>query len=88
MNSPPPGVDLSETQVPRILGVNIATYILALIAINLRFVSRRLSRAPFWWDDWLMIPAIVSYRIATLSKTFIDCNTDFCWHYVLRIHHI
>ena len=59
MNGPPPGIDLAETQVPRILGVNIATFTLAIIAIILRFVSRRISRAPFWWDDWLMIPAIV-----------------------------
>lgn len=59
MEGPPAGIDLSETQVPRILGVNIATLALAAIAICLRFLSRRLSRAQFWWDDWLMLPAIV-----------------------------
>ncbi len=72
MNGPPPGVDLSETQVPRILGVNIATFALAVTTIVLRFVSRRLSRAPLWWDDWLMIPAIVSRRIWTQSCTCFD----------------
>ena len=60
MDGPPPGIDLSASEVPRILGVNIATFILAVIAIVLRFMARRLTRAPFWWDDWLMIPAIVS----------------------------
>ena len=56
---PPPGVDLQDSQVRRILGVNIATFILATTAISLRFVARRLTRLPFWWDDWLMLPAIV-----------------------------
>lgn len=59
MEGPPPGTDLSATQVPRILGVNIATFCLAVIAIFLRFTARRLTHAPFWWDDWLMIPAIL-----------------------------
>ena len=56
---PPPGIDLRATQVPRILGVNIATFALAVMAICLRFIARRLTRLPYWWDDWLMLPAIV-----------------------------
>ena len=60
MDGPPPGIDLSESQVPRLLGVNIATFCLAVIAIMLRFTARRLTHAAFWWDDWLMLPAIVS----------------------------
>ena len=56
---PPPGLNLAETQVPRILGVNIATYVLAVIAVSLRFVSRRLVRSYLWWDDWLMVLALV-----------------------------
>lgn len=59
MEGPPPGIDLSASQVPRILGVNIATFCLAVFAILLRFTARRLTRAAFWWDDWLMLPAIV-----------------------------
>ena len=58
---PPPGIDLQDTQVPRILGVNISTYTLAVIAICLRLTARRLTRLPFWWDDWLMLPAIVCW---------------------------
>ena len=58
---PPPGVDLQDTQVPRILAVNIATFTLAVMAIILRFTARRLTRQPYWWDDWLMLPAIVCW---------------------------
>ena len=66
--SPPPDVDLQDTQVPRILGVNIATFILAVIAISLRFIARRLTRLPYWWDDWLMLPAIVCWSECSISR--------------------
>ena len=59
MEAPPVGLDLSESQIPRILGVNIATLILAIFAVALRFISRRVSNAKFWWDDWLTLPALV-----------------------------
>ena len=38
----------------------IATWTLALTASCLRFTSRRLSKAELWYDDWLIVPAMVS----------------------------
>ncbi|KAL8658977.1 MAG: hypothetical protein Q9202_007337 [Teloschistes flavicans] len=74
MEDPPPWMNLSATQVPRIQGITIATFCLAIIAVVLRFTARRLTRAAFWWDDWLMLPAIVrcdiAYTIATCSYKF------------------
>ena len=70
MEGPPPGTDLSESQVPRILGVNIATFTLAVVSIVLRFTARRLTHAPFWWDDWLMIPAIVCSAISKVGRGY------------------
>jgi len=32
---------------------------LGLIAVGLRFLSRRLQRAAFWVDDWLIVPSEV-----------------------------
>ncbi|KAL8698796.1 MAG: hypothetical protein Q9224_001689 [Gallowayella concinna] len=72
MEGPPAGTDLSATQVPRILGVNIATFCLAVIAIVLRVTARRLTRAAFWWDDWLMLPAIMfSALMCFVSITYM-----------------
>ncbi|KAL8627300.1 hypothetical protein Q9189_006992 [Teloschistes chrysophthalmus] len=68
MEDPPLGMDLTASQVPRILGVNIATFCLAVIAIVLRFTARRLSRAAFWWDDWLMVPAIFFSGVMCLTS--------------------
>ena len=42
-----------------IRGPIIATWTLALVVIFLRFASRKVSRAGFWYDDWFMIPSIV-----------------------------
>lgn len=44
----------------RIRGSIIGTWALALIAVCLRFFARRRSKAGFWYDDWLMVPATVS----------------------------
>ncbi|KAL8821621.1 MAG: hypothetical protein Q9223_000364 [Gallowayella weberi] len=87
MEGPPPGTDLSATQVPRILGVNIATFCLAVIAIILRFTARRLTRAAFWWDDWLMIPAIVR-RLMSFSDRGTNRDLDVFRFDVLRVDHL
>lgn len=87
MEGPPPGLDLSATQVPRILGVNIATFCLAVIAITLRFTARRLTHAAFWWDDWLMIPAIVR-RATSADGTWTNDTPGFRWSDVLCLYNL
>lgn len=88
MEGPPLGTDLSASQVPRILGVNIATFCLAVIAIFARFTARRLTHAPLWWDDWLMLPAIVSetigFHVSFTKKTCLDG----CWSYVFCVNNL
>src|SRR5204862_2380102 len=37
----------------------IITLILAVIAVALRFLARRLIRSPIWLDDWLILVALV-----------------------------
>lgn len=56
---PPPGIDLGASQQTEIVGSIVATWVFAVICVALRFFARRISRAGFWWDDWLMIPALV-----------------------------
>ena len=47
----------------------IATWAMALLAVYLRFLARRLSKAGLWCDDWLMIPATVSVPHVTISSS-------------------
>ena len=87
MEGPPPGTDLSASQVPRLLGVNIATFCLAVIAIILRFTARRLTHAVFWWDDWLMLPAIVR-QTAQQFNLRTKYDSDACGSNVFCVHNI
>ena len=57
-NDPVPTGD----QTAKVLGTFITFDILAAIVVILRFVSRRIAHANLWWDDWLMLPAVVSFR--------------------------
>lgn len=41
-------------------GTTLATWMLAIITVCLRFFARRLAKAGLWYDDWLVIPATVS----------------------------
>ena len=53
---------LSETSsLIALRSVGISTWTVALIVVCLRFTARRLSKSGFWYDDWLMIPAVVSF---------------------------
>jgi len=68
---PPPGTNLADNKQSMILGVNISLFCLAAVVVVLRFIARRLSKAPFWWDDYLMIPAL-----AFAGVVFF---TSVCW---------
>ena len=37
----------------------IPMVILALVAVGLRLLSRRIKRTPLWWDDYMIIVAMV-----------------------------
>ncbi len=41
------------------LGGIITSWMLATITAYLRFFARRVSKAGLWYDDWLVIPAMV-----------------------------
>ncbi|KAL7947870.1 hypothetical protein V8C42DRAFT_267784 [Trichoderma barbatum] len=56
---PPAGIDLSESRKTAIMVTSIITWVLAVIAVGLRVVSRRMKKVNLWIDDWLIIAALV-----------------------------
>ena len=46
---------------PILLAATVVVYALAGVAVFLRFLSRRLSRVGYWWDDWLALVALVIF---------------------------
>ena len=49
------------------VGIDAFLIAIASLAIILRLVSRKLSHAGFWWDDWLAVIALVSHSISSTS---------------------
>lgn len=52
-------VDLSATLQPNIYAGSIIPYIVAVGAVTLRFIARRLKKFNWWLDDWLILAALV-----------------------------
>ncbi|KAK0507563.1 hypothetical protein JMJ35_010086 [Cladonia borealis] len=43
---------------PTMLGISILVTFLAIAAVALRFLLRKLSKAQYWWDDWMILAAL------------------------------
>ncbi len=50
---------INDSKVGQILATNTACSVIALLAVILRFTSRRLMKADRGADDWLIIIALV-----------------------------
>ena len=63
-----PGFDLYGSHRSRLLGANIVLIILPTTFVILRLASRKVSRAGYWWDDLLIIIALIfSYGLTTCN---------------------
>jgi hypothetical protein len=79
----PPGIDLAADDQNQIIGSVSATWALATIALVMRFLCRRISKAGYWWDDWLMIPAYVCFHNAHyhILLTNDSCSSSHLSHH-------
>ena len=58
---------------PNLYAAVIATPILAILVVALRFISKRLVRSSMWLDDWLTLLALVRYS-PTQELPILDNN--------------
>lgn len=70
-----PDVDLTETKQPVLYAAVITTYGLAVIAVLLRFLARRLRRLDWWLDDWLILVALVRPSGRAQAWLLVDIST-------------
>ena len=47
----------------------IICVVAATIAVAARLLARKISAAPFWWDDWTIIAALVSMALTWSDST-------------------
>lgn len=57
---PPAGLDLDETRQPQVIAVAVILWLVAVLSVVLRIVSRRIKNARLWLDDWIIIASVVS----------------------------
>lgn len=50
---------LAQSLQPNIYAACIIVTVAATIAVALRLLCRRLAKAYLWWDDWIIIAALV-----------------------------
>ena len=58
----PPGVNLSETQNAAVIRAVVSLMVIGTIAVVIRFVAQfmREGKSFLSWDDYLILPALVS----------------------------
>ena len=81
--------DIHASRAHLILGVSIALLVLSFVAVALRLLARRLSGAGLWWDDWLIIAALVHtlfirkyFRLSNVVLLALGCRSkhkQHCW---------
>ncbi len=48
-----------QSRAPVLYGGTISLQILSTLVVALRFIARRVAKAGLWWDDWVIVPALV-----------------------------
>lgn len=72
-----PGLDLNANQGPKIIAVSAVLIAISTIAVILRFMSRMVSKAGLWWDDWLIVAAMVRYARGGISLGTMEADDGY-----------
>ena len=61
-----------EHRIEKAYGATISLTVLATIAVALRLIARRTAAAGLWWDDLVIVLALVSWRPVCTSIEIHD----------------
>lgn len=50
---------LAQSRAPATYAIVITVSVLCAVAVALRFLCRRLVKAVLWWDDWIILAALI-----------------------------
>ena len=68
-----------QSRTREIYGATITLTIIATAAVILRFISRKISTASFWWDDWTILIALVTLSERNRSNDmYADNHSRSC----------
>lgn len=60
--------EYQQNRTGEIYGSVIVLTVIAVTAVVLRFLARKISSAGFWWDDWTITTALVNLSDPSLSN--------------------
>ena len=70
----------NHSELAAVRGITSATWALALIAVMLRFTARRMSKSGLWYDDYMIIIALVQYDHNVKAFSFTEpCLRSVAW---------
>ena len=49
----------NQNRAGEVYAGTLTLLLVATISVALRFLARKLSSATFWWDDWILLTALV-----------------------------
>ena len=75
-----PGFDLYADQSGRLKSANFVLIILPTIFVALRLTSRKVSRAGYWWDDFLILLALLFSYALPICNLISTYNHGFGRH--------
>lgn len=58
---------------PAIIGTGVAFTVLAVVAVGLRFASKRIAHNSFGFDDWLLLFALLCYFTTEVLVIRCEC---------------
>lgn len=66
---------IHESKASNIIASHVICFVLACIAVVLRFISRRIGKNAIQADDWFIVAALVSHvvRLCSSERGYTSC---------------
>lgn len=62
---------MAYQNVPGLYVMAVFLWVLAALAVGLRFIARKKQRKDFWWDDWMIVASLVrAFSIRTVTDAY------------------
>ncbi len=61
---------ITDDKAGAIIAANATCYAIGIIAVALRFLSRRISKIKYEWDDWLAVAGLVRPPLPSILHIF------------------
>ena len=62
---------IEDNRTPTIIATTVAPLTLSVIAVGARFLGRHVGGTKLWWDDWLVLLALVGVQTVVCLGVFL-----------------